>query len=67
MSAHVEWADAEYVGVEVATTGERIGEHSVDAPLGLVLGADSLFVIEGDAPSLRRIAQAITTALDRAT
>lgn len=66
MSLHVEWMTAHEVSFEVLPQGTPIGEHQVDAPLAVAIGAIgdcSVVVIEGSAADLRRLASSITARL----
>lgn len=55
MSVRVEWFDANFSSLTVEPEGSEIGEHSVTAPLAVVLAADSVAVLEGTPERLREM------------
>lgn len=66
MSLHVEWMDARAMSCDLAPEGTDIGEHSVDAPLALVIGCRgdcSVVVIEGTRADLSEFAGKIAARL----
>lgn len=65
MGVHVEWSHATETSVEVVLPGTPVGsDGEVDAGnFGLVVGGDSLHVIEGTADELRRFATRVSTAV----
>ena len=52
MSERVEWMDVDYTSFELADKGDEIGEDKVTGEVGLVISADEVVVIEGDAERL---------------
>lgn len=65
MSVHVEWADAAHVQVEMVAAGEFADADTVtnDWP-ALLIGGDSVYVIEGKTDQIRRVLQDALAALD---
>lgn len=67
MSVDVEWADAAYCGVELLAKGSEMPDgQTIDEECGLVLGADSVFVIQGSLTKIKALASAINNLADQA-
>lgn len=64
MGIRVEWAEAAYTTVSIATAGQPVGEDEISSgKYGLTIGGDSAHVVEGSADELRALAARIAEAV----